>query len=162
MKKKQEISIGDKVRFVITSYYELAKSEYNLPHFFNNPADDLNLVMLGACYKIEKIEKNKWGTKVCKISFNNIVIPIQLPISYFVLYSKEQDCKFNINERVFFKPKSLEKDVTFLTGVFPQIGLKNQDGIFIIEKIINSYYVLVRSIEGDIIDFPLLWTDFKK
>jgi len=158
---KQEISLGDTVRFIITSYFELSKSEYNMPYLFNDPASNLTAVMLGGCYQIMQIAKNKWGTKICTISFNNQVVSKDMPISYFKKYSVAQNCTFRKGDTVFFKPKSSIKDVEFVTRCFPKINFFHVDSLFTIERLINFYYVIVKVKSGEIIDFPLLWTDFE-
>jgi hypothetical protein len=160
MKKHLRIVLGDEVRFIITSYYELMKSEYNQPYFFNEPNSDFSSIMLGGCYLVSRIGENEWGTKVFDLAIGNHIVSRDVPSSYFKKNSPINLCNYKKNDYLKFQPKSSQENVDFLTRLFPKIDFLNEQTKFTITRVINSYYLLVEKIGGGNIDFPLLWTDF--
>jgi hypothetical protein len=160
MKKQHGIVQGDEVRFIITSYYELMKSEYNQPHYFNDPNSDRSSIMLGGCYLVTRIGKNRWGTRVFDLAIGDTTVSRDVPSSYFKKYSPTESCNYKKGDYLKYQPKSSRENTDFLTNIFPKIDFINELTRFTITKTINSYYLLVEKTGGGNIDFPLLWTDF--
>jgi hypothetical protein len=57
-----------------------------------------------------------------------------------------------------FKPKSGKEDIDALPFFIPEVEKCNK---FILSKILNNYYIYVKTIAGSDIYFPFLWYDFE-
>jgi hypothetical protein len=160
MKAISKISIGDYVRYIILSYYELGKSELNDPRFYRLPNEDYSTVMLGGRYLVNNIIRNPWGVLMYELSFMGNVISLLVPEESLKEENNIIVCPYQIGDAVYFHPDHDKKDQEYLLSFFPfKQELLNKDPL-IIRKIINEYYVLVSKKDSSIFGFPLLWTDF--
>ncbi len=158
MNEKENYAIGDIVRLVFESYFDMAKCDYSQLYNIDPSNFHPDLLDLGGVYTIRNFSLNKWGIRIyeirnCQDSFRPAG---QETANHLRLLDYAPDCIYSLNDIVRFHPSSLHEkdlDLPFLNDI-----LASQEPL-IINRIIMGFYVLVQRQNGSVLDFPIKWTD---
>lgn len=136
-----------KVIYAPETYFKLAKMNYLVPYYQQPQQKIPDELALGGLYECNTDENN-----IC------ILIPGNFKVSKSDLISFDRN-KYNFHEKefVYFTPtcSSKEKEYLLLTNKI-KVGNK-----YLIERIINHFYVILRTIEGEETN-PIRFSDISK
>jgi len=153
----KELSVGDFVRFIFTSYRALIKSDYAQIYSVVDQRDDDLQLSLGGMYKIKEIQVNKWGVNMFRLLDSNKYEAWQ-PEGNIESIRDTTYCPFGVGQKLAFQPLSKEVDVDALVTWKNEYLSCNE---FTLDRNLNGYYIYVKNRDGLIFDFPFLWFDFK-
>ncbi|WP_319562668.1 hypothetical protein [Marispirochaeta sp.] len=158
MNEKRDYVVGDVVRIVFESYFDMAKSDYSQLYNMDSSNRSPNLLDLGGVYIIENISSNKWGVQVYDIrNRQDHSLPSgQETINHLCLLDNAPDCQYQLDDVVLFNPSRLQQkdlQLPFLKEMF------TSKEPLIINRIIMDFYVFVQRQSGGILYFPIKWTD---
>jgi hypothetical protein len=152
------IKTGDDVRFVFLSYQDLLRSDYDQSYSLSNKIDGESILSLGGIYKVKDIQRNKWGVNMYRLLDTN---------DYYIDWQPERNiepvdnklvCPFTISQILTFKPKSSKVDIEAIFFFTEEVEKCNK---FILNGVLNNYYVFMKTIEERVFHFPFLWYDFE-
>ena len=142
----------DKVRFIISDYFNLMKGDFYQPFYWSLPSDDYSHLMIGGEYTIDNIKK-KFFFKGYKLENTNIWVSEK----ELKLLSDSKPCKFKPGMMVNFNPICSHKEIKYLQLVNENLKVGS---MYMVEKVINNYYVIIKLNSKKSI--PLRWIDFKE
>jgi hypothetical protein len=156
MISSKEYKVGDTVRFVFTSYYEMLKSDYwQLYSVFDQTDSDMEL-SLGGIYDIKEIKINKWGVYMFRLLDLDKNKSWEPEANIESIHDTSY-CPYDVNQKLIFKPQSKKKDVDSLVSWINEYTVCNDFSLY---RKLNNYYIYVKNNKGLIYDHPFLWFDF--
>jgi hypothetical protein len=155
---KMNIKVDDDVRFIFLSYQDLLRSDYDQLYSVSNKIDGESILSLGGIYKVKEIQKNKWGVNMYRLLDTDEYYTDWQPERNIEPVDNKLVCPFSIGQMLTFNPKSREVDIDAIFFFTKEVEKCNK---FILNRVLNNYYIYVKTIEGKAFNFPFLWYDFE-
>ncbi len=158
--RKRRVLKGDKVRFLITSYYEMLKNEYTLPQLLTEASPENSEIVLGGEYVVLETRTNQWGIHMYKL----LAVEGQrgwAPEGLVYPASQVVTCPYRLSDELCFRPKRNLDDIG-PASVACGWDLMGIGARYMLRRIINSYYVNVDKVGASSSEFPLIWEDFAR
>lgn len=160
MIEPKNINIGERVRFLVLSSYEIGKTQFLMEPYVQNQSEvDIDQIVLGGEYIVLDKKNNEWGIEEYKLANTKDDYDLWQPSAYIFRNSDVDNCPFKEGQNVRFKPREdiLPEDLENFRSVFSP--LFDDQKTFKITKVLNSFYI---HIDLGSSSFPFVWYHFEK
>jgi len=155
----KKIKVGDVVRVIPDSYFNLCKGSMNNPSVWKKSTGfNDESVMLGGRYVVMDVHESLHGI------FYDLILDKNDPFrdDFVILEEEVQDAPFRVGDEVLFRPKCSEQEIRFLMNLTAFKSLQNPNYLHEIKYILNDYYLFIDVGADSKYAFPMRWVDFEK